>query len=166
MKGAKPGISGFLIAGISTRRALDDAYRTFFDLIANQVSSSIAEAQAYQAERRRVEALTELDRAKTVFFSNVSHEFRTPLTLMLGPLEETIADVRVPQEARERLRLVERNAARMQKLVNSLLDFSRIEAGRIQACYEKTGFACAHARSRQHLPLGDGEGRAHLHRGM
>ena len=138
LKGAKPGISGFLIAGVSPRRPLDDAYRSFFDLVANQVSSGVAEAQAYQAERQRAEALTELDRAKTVFFSNVSHEFRTPLTLMLGPLEETIADARVPQEARERLRLAERNAARMQKLVNSLLDFSRIEAGRIQARYETT----------------------------
>jgi PAS domain S-box-containing protein len=141
LKGTKHGLAGFLIAGVSPRRALDEAYRSFLDLVANQTGSAIAEAQAYEAERQRAEVLSELDRAKTAFFSNVSHEFRTPLTLMLGPLEEAITDARVPQEARERLQLVERNAARLHKLVNSLLDFSRIEAGRVQASYEETDLA-------------------------
>jgi PAS domain S-box-containing protein len=141
LNGSKHGLTGFLIAGVSPRRALDEAYRSFLDLVANQTASAIAEAQAYAAERQRAEALSELDRAKTAFFSNVSHEFRTPLTLMLGPLEEAIADATVPQQARERLRLAERNAARLQKLVNSLLDFSRIEAGRVQASFEETDLA-------------------------
>jgi PAS domain S-box-containing protein len=141
LNGSQHGLTGFLIAGVSPRRALDEAYRSFLGLVANQTGSAIAEAQAYEAERRRAEALSELDRAKTAFFSNVSHEFRTPLTLMLGPLEEVIADARVPQQARERLQLAERNAARLHKLVNSLLDFSRIEAGRVQASYEETDLA-------------------------
>ena len=138
LKGPQHGLTGFLIAGVSPRRALDEAYRSFLDLVANQTGSAIAEAQAYEAERQRAEVLSELDRAKTAFFSNVSHEFRTPLTLMLGPLEEVIADAGIPQQARERLKLAERNAARLHKLVNSLLDFSRIEAGRVQASYEET----------------------------
>ena len=85
--------------------------------------------------------MAELDRAKTAFFSNVSHEFRTPLTLMLGPLEAALADGRIPPEQRKHLELAQRNAERLRKLVNSLLDFSRIEAGRVQASYESTDLA-------------------------
>jgi len=134
---------GFLIAGVSPLRTFDDDYKGFFDLMAGQVTTAIANAQAYEAERKRAEALAELDRAKTAFFSNVSHEFRTPLTLMLSPLEETIAnlDGTIPPQEREQLQLVQRNGMRLLKLVNSLLDFSRIEAGRVQASYEPVDLA-------------------------
>jgi PAS domain S-box-containing protein len=135
------GLAGFLIVGISPRRPLDEAYRSFLNLVAGQMTTAIADAQAFEAQRRRAEALAEIDRAKTTFFSNVSHEFRTPLTLMLGPVEETIADPRLPRELRERLLLVQRNSLRLLKLVNSLLDFSRIEAGRVQASFEPTDLA-------------------------
>ena len=102
----------------------------------------LGNAQAYEAERRRAEALAELDRAKTTFFSNVSHELRTPLTLMLSPVEELLsADRPHSPEDRELLELVHRNGLRLQKLVNSLLEFSRIEAGRIQANYEPIDLA-------------------------
>jgi signal transduction histidine kinase len=85
------------------------------------------------------ENLQEIDQIKTAFFSNVSHEFRTPLTLMLGPLEEALNDKRGDANLQhERLDMVYRNALRLKKLVNTLLDFSRIEAGRIQACYQAT----------------------------
>jgi PAS domain S-box-containing protein len=137
----RDGLAGFLIAGISPRRPIDDAYRSFMTLVAGQTATSIADAQALEAQRQRAEALAEIDRAKTAFFSNVSHEFRTPLTLMLGPVEESIADSRVPREIRERLELAQRNSIRLLKLVNSLLDFSRFEAGRVQASYEATNLA-------------------------
>lgn len=134
---------GFLIAGVSPLRTFDDDYKGFFDLMAGQVTAAIANAIAYEAERKRAEALAELDRAKTTFFSNVSHEFRTPLTLMLSPLEETIANLNgtIPPQEREQLQLVQRNGMRLLKLVNSLLDFSRIEAGRVQASYEPVDLA-------------------------
>jgi len=134
---------GFLIAGVSPLRTFDDDYKGFFDLMAGQVTTAIANAIAYEAERKRAEALAELDRAKTTFFSNVSHEFRTPLTLMLAPLEETIANLKgtIPPQEREQLQLVQRNGMRLLKLVNSLLDFSRIEAGRVQAAYEPVDLA-------------------------
>jgi PAS domain S-box-containing protein len=133
-------LAGFLVAGISPRRPLDDHYRGFFDLLANQTATAIANARAYEEERRRAEALAELDRAKTAFFSNVSHEFRTPLTMILGPLEDFLAETKERWQ-RDRLELMHRNALRLQKLVNALLDFSRIEAGRIKASFEPTHLA-------------------------
>lgn len=135
--------AGVLIAGVSPRRALDDGYRGFYDLVASQIATAIADARAYEEERRRAEALAELDRAKTTFFSNVSHEFRTPLTLMLGPVEDILAkpESGVLPENRELLSVVHRNCLRLLKLVNTLLDFSRIEADRMQASYEPTDLA-------------------------
>ncbi len=131
---AKP--TGFLVSGFSPRRIADADYRAFFDLIVGHISSAISNARAYQEERKRAEALAEIDRAKTEFFSNVSHEFRTPLTLLLGPLEDTLADKGLPQHSREQVAVAYRNSLRLLKLVNTLLDFSRIEAGRIEAVYE------------------------------
>jgi signal transduction histidine kinase len=131
-------IAGVLIAGFSPRRPIDAAYRSFFELVASHVATAMAAARAYEDERRRADELATLDRAKTAFFSNVSHEFRTPLTLLLGPLEE---EIRTNAGARERLMIVHRNALRLLKLVNTLLDFSRIEAGRIQAVYEPIDLA-------------------------
>lgn len=136
-------VSGVLVVVASPRRRLDEQYRDFFAQVAGQVALAIANARSYEAERKRAETLAEIDRAKTVFFSNVSHEFRTPLTLMLSPLEELSDSLnpRLQPNEREQLQLVQRNGLRLQKLVNTLLDFSRIEAGRIQASYEPTDLA-------------------------
>jgi signal transduction histidine kinase len=126
--------AGRLVVGLNPRRPLDDQYRAFLELVADQVVTALANARAYEAERRRAEVLAQLDRAKTVFFSNVSHEFRTPLTLMLGPTEEALAS---PDGALtgEALEVVHRNELRLLKLVNTLLEFSRIEAGRLDTSY-------------------------------
>jgi PAS domain S-box-containing protein len=131
-------LAGVLMVGVSPRRSLDETYRSFMELVARQVATAIAESRAFEAQRLRAEALAEIDRAKTTFFSNVSHEFRTPLTLLLGPLEQTLADPKLPPELRERFDLIQRNALRLFRLVNSLLDFARIEAGRVQASFERT----------------------------
>ena len=103
----------------------------------------VREQSEREQERQRAESLAELDRAKTLFFSNISHEFRTPLTLSLAPLQDALNDRTHPLDSvhRERLELVHRNSLRLLKLVNTLLDFSRIEAGRMEAIYEPTDLA-------------------------
>lgn len=136
---AESGHTGVLIVGLNPFRLFDRGYEDFLGLVAGQITAGVANADAYEQERRRAESLAELDRAKTVFFSNVSHEFRTPLTLMLGPLEDSLIGAeRFHPEDLERIRLIHRNGLRLLKLVNSLLDFSRIEAGRSQASFEPT----------------------------
>ncbi|MGA3079574.1 MAG: ATP-binding protein, partial [Bryobacteraceae bacterium] len=134
---------GFLVAGIHPGRVFDDAYREFVLRITEQITIGLTSARAFEQERQRAEALAELDRAKTTFFSNVSHEFRTPLTLMLGPLEEVLpeASERLTPQRHEQLIAVRRNGLRLLKLVNTLLDFSRLEAGRVQASYQPTDLA-------------------------
>ncbi len=139
--GATGTPAAFMIAGLNPCRPLEEM-RDFAALLAGQISTSIGNALADEAERRRAEALAEIDQAKTAFFSNVSHEFRTPLTLMLGPLEDAMAETEgLPVEQRDRLKLAHRNALRLLRLVNALLDFSRIEAGRMQANYRPTDLA-------------------------
>ncbi|HEY3744001.1 MAG TPA: response regulator, partial [Bryobacteraceae bacterium] len=103
----------------------------------------ITEKKAHEREiARQREELAKLDELKTEFFANISHEFRTPLTLMMGPLEDAIVQSDgISATNRERIELAHRNSLRLLKLVNTLLDFSRIEAGRIQASYEPTDIA-------------------------
>ena len=131
---------GAIVLGISSRRPFDADYRGWFDLVASQMGASITSARAVEQERRRAEALADLDRAKTAFFSNVSHEFRTPLTLMLGPTEEAVESSEGALSG-EALRMVHRNQLRLLKLVNSLLDFSRLRDGRAEAHREATDLA-------------------------
>lgn len=135
--------AGFLVAGVNPYRPLDAAYKGFVGLLAGQIAAALSNADAYEAEHQRAEALAELDHAKTEFFGNVSHEFRTPLTLMLSPVEEVLSDhsSELSEYNRERLGIVHRNGLRLQKLVNTLLDFSRIEAGRVQMACEPVNLA-------------------------
>ncbi|PWU47961.1 hypothetical protein DLE60_34675 [Micromonospora globispora] len=126
---------GVLVLGVSPYLALDEPYRHFLDLVASRVSTALTDVLAYEAQRRRAAALAELDAAKTAFFTDVSHELRTPLTLITGPVQESLTDERepLPPAQRERLELVHRNAGRLHKLVNDMLDFARIEGGRLEA---------------------------------
>ena len=133
---------GALVLAASAGHRLDEAYQTFMSLVARQTASLINSASAYRAQQRRAEELAELDRAKTTFFSNISHEFRTPLTLIMGPVQDLRTRLQDRDAAvREDLDLVYRNGLRLGKLVNALLDFSRIEAGRGRAHYEPVDLA-------------------------
>jgi signal transduction histidine kinase/CheY-like chemotaxis protein len=135
--------SGVLVAGVSPRLALDTSYRGFLDLVAAHISTTLSNALAHELERQRAETLVEVDRAKTAFFSNVSHELRTPLTLMLGPAGDLLAGDhgQLSPAQRDQIRMLRRNSARLLKMVNSLLDFSQIEAGRVDATFEPTDLA-------------------------
>lgn len=133
---------GILLVGISPRRALDQEYRNFLQLVVGQVATAIANARAYEAERQRAEVLAELDRVKNAFFSNISHEFRTPLTLMLGPLAALLQQPQtLTANLQVQLEMVYGNGLRLLKLVNTLLDFSQLQEGRLQAHFEPVDLA-------------------------
>jgi PAS domain S-box-containing protein len=127
---------GIFIAALNPYREFDSFYSGFLDLVAGQIAASITNAQAYEEERKRAESLAALDHAKTAFFSNVSHELRTPLTLILGPIEDALTSQTQPPLAS--VEMMQRNAQRLLKLVNGLLDFVRIEVGRAHASFEPT----------------------------
>ncbi|KAA0989080.1 ATP-binding protein [Dyadobacter aurulentus] len=132
-----------LTIGLNPYRNFDEAYRNFIQLVADQISLGVSNALAYEEERKRAKALEELDKAKTLFFTNISHEFRTPLMLMLSPLEELLNKPLEGLSAAEKnnLEVTHRNAIRLLKLVNTLLEFSRIESGRNLANYVLTDIA-------------------------
>lgn len=128
-------VEGVLVMGVNPRLPATAPYQDFFEVLAATVGAALSAAHTQQEQRRRAETLAELDRAKTVFFSNISHEFRTPLTLILGPVQQALADEERPAR-RCQLELAERSALRLLKLVNTLLDVSRVEAGGLKGTFE------------------------------
>ncbi|MFP5371053.1 MAG: ATP-binding protein, partial [Actinomycetes bacterium] len=134
---------GLLVVGRSPNLLLDEDYRSFHELLAGQFAAAIATSRAFQVERRRAESLAELDRAKTTFFADVSHELRTPLTLLLGPIRDVLDDPAepLPTGVQDQLALALRNGQRLQRLVNDLLDFASIEAGRSYPVRVRTDLA-------------------------
>lgn len=133
-------VIGILELGINPHRLVDENFSGFLQLITDQVTTAFTDVYVVEEERKRAEALAEIDKAKTVFFSNISHEFRTPLTLMLGSLEDLLNNQahRLGEANRESIETTHRNALRLLRLVNNLLDFSRIEAGRVKAHFHRT----------------------------
>ncbi|MEV6304116.1 chemotaxis protein CheB [Actinoplanes sp. NPDC051861] len=141
---AEDRVAGVLVLGADPLLRFDDRYREFFRAAGETIAAKAAESHARERERHRTGQLAELDRAKTEFFSKVSHEFRTPLTLMLGPLEQLLdrrAD-RIAEHTAE-LELVRRNARRLLRMVGTLLDFSQAEAGRLRVNFGPVDLAAA-----------------------
>ncbi len=142
-----PRAAGVFILGLNPYRPLDEGYLGFLNLLAGQFVSGLANASAYEEERRRTQALAALDQAKTAFFANASHELRTPLTLILGPLEDLLTSDagELSWSQRDTLGMAHRNSLRLLRLVNGLLDFSRLESGRARASYLPTDLAAVTA---------------------
>lgn len=136
--GSGGGALGVFVAGLGALRSLDGASRDFFEFLSEQLGSIIANAQAHEEERSRTRAQIQLGEARTVFYSDVSHEFRTPLTLILGAIEQVLAHLEEPTRSAltPQLEIVRRNALRTLKLVNTLLDFAHVESGLARAKYE------------------------------
>ena len=101
--------------------------------VAAQAAIAVQHSRLYQKTRQQAERLLELDRQKTEFFQNISHEFRTPLTLMMGPLESAVAQGSDLPHQQAIIAL--RNTRRLLRLVNQLLDIQRIDAGKMQASF-------------------------------
>jgi signal transduction histidine kinase len=135
--------AGILVAGLSPRLRFDDAYRGFLRLVAAQVAAGIASAEAYEEARQRAERLAEIDRAKSIFYTNISHEFRTPLTIMLAPVEDLLREEegQLTSSQRAKLLAVRRSALRLRRLVSGLLDLSRVEAGSLELQSEMVDLA-------------------------
>lgn len=135
--GNSGSMAGSLLCGLSARRHFDEEYKIFLESIGSTISNVFQAINTLEEERKRAQALADIDHAKTMFFSNISHEFRTPLTLLLGPITDALNDPSTVEENKVRMDVAYRNALRMQKLVNALLDFSRIEAGRTEGKFTK-----------------------------
>ncbi|MDX2243261.1 MAG: response regulator [Leptolyngbyaceae cyanobacterium bins.302] len=101
--------------------------------VAAQAAIAVQQARLYQKTRQQAEQLLELDRQKTEFFQNISHEFRTPLTLTIGPLEGAVAKEQGLSYDQAVIAL--RNSRRLLRLVNQLLDLQRLDAGRMQPSF-------------------------------
>ncbi|KAG8822513.1 hypothetical protein FRC17_009560 [Serendipita sp. 399] len=134
---AKP--LGVLIAGLNTRRNFDTDYNKWVDVLRSSMSSLLTASIAREDEVKRAEQLAELDAAKTALFSNASHELRTPLTLIGGPISDCLAETKDPN-IKAKLATAARNVDRLVRLVDSLMDFSRLEAGRLEGRYSPVQF--------------------------
>jgi len=124
-------VSEVLVVGRSARRLWDTALATYLALTVTHVATALSGIRLLEHERQRAESLAALDETKSTFFTNISHELRTPLTLIAAPLAEALASGDLPTEQRERLEMVERNTARLSRLVDAILDFGRMAASKL-----------------------------------
>jgi signal transduction histidine kinase/DNA-binding response OmpR family regulator len=122
---------GVLVLGVNPYWRPDEAYTAFAAMAARQLGVIVTDAVSYQSERKRQLALAELDRARTEFFQNVSHEMRAPLTMLLTPLQDILDEpgVVLSAAARDTVQTSIRAGDRLQRVVDALLDTSRAESG-------------------------------------
>ncbi|CAG8491815.1 2417_t:CDS:10, partial [Acaulospora morrowiae] len=130
-------LSAVIICGLNPRRALDREYLEFLQLVVSHVSSSLADSRSRE-EKKQAKILADLNRQKIMFSQNIDHGLMTPLTLMLSPLEESVKACFPDSPMLPDLQLINRSTRRLLKHTSTLLQFSRIEAGNLDAQFRET----------------------------
>ncbi|CAE6427624.1 unnamed protein product [Rhizoctonia solani] len=122
---------GVLLVGLNTRRAYDADYASWLESVGSGLSNQLTVVLQREADMRMMEERERMDKAKTMFFTNVSHELRTPLTLIQAPLEQLLVSSSISKDAQYKIQLAVRNSRRLKKLIDSIMDMSKLEAGRL-----------------------------------
>ncbi|CUA74663.1 protein-histidine kinase [Rhizoctonia solani] len=122
---------GILLIGLNTRRQYDADYASWLESVGAGLSNQLSVVLQREADMRMMEERERMDKAKTMFFTNVSHELRTPLTLIQAPLEQLLTSSNLSNDTQYKLQLAVRNSRRLKKLIDSIMDMSKLEAGRL-----------------------------------
>ncbi|EUC55586.1 sensory histidine kinase, putative [Rhizoctonia solani AG-3 Rhs1AP] len=122
---------GILVVGLNTRRQYDADYASWLESVGSGLSNQLNVVLQREADMRMMEERERMDKAKTMFFTNVSHELRTPLTLIQAPLEQLLSSSKISNDTQYKLQLAVRNSRRLKKLIDSIMDMSKLEAGRL-----------------------------------
>ncbi|CAG8753769.1 17204_t:CDS:2, partial [Acaulospora morrowiae] len=134
-----------IIFGLNQRRALDQGHLSFLQLVVCHVSRSLTHGRSREEERKQVEALRDLNNEKITFFRNINHKLRTPLTLILSPLEEIINNVSLDPSILSNLRMINRNACRLLEFVNNLQQFSQVDTSTLGSKFKEIDvIKCTH----------------------
>ncbi|RIB30861.1 hypothetical protein C2G38_2237965 [Gigaspora rosea] len=134
-------LSVVLIYGINRLRALDDRYMEFFNLVTNQIYVLLQHGKSVEDEKIQTKILADMNYQKLTFFQGISHELKTPLALMLSPLDAVINACTQEPLLMSYLQIIYRNAHRILKLINALLQFTNIETNQLKAHYRETNIA-------------------------
>ncbi|RIB14087.1 hypothetical protein C2G38_2196148 [Gigaspora rosea] len=134
-------LSAVLICGINVLRKLDDKYMEFYKSVLNYVNRILMCGISIEEEKRHAKILADLNHQKDMFFQSISHELKTPLTLIFSPLDELINICSKDMQMMTYLQIIQRNTRRLFKLINTLLQFSNIESGQLEAHFYETDMA-------------------------
>ncbi|RIB06681.1 hypothetical protein C2G38_2115552 [Gigaspora rosea] len=134
-------LSAVLICGINLFRKLDDKYMEFYKSVLNYVNRILIRGMSIEEEKKRSKILADLNHQKDMFFQSISHELKTPLTLIFSPLDELINIYSQDTQMKSYLQIIQRNTRRLFKLINTLLQFSNIESGKLEARFYETDVA-------------------------
>ena len=121
---------GLLILGLNVRSLLDAEHEEWLLSLQSFANASLNSTWARESEQEVLLRNEKMEKAKTAWFQGAAHDLRSPLTLVAGPLDDVMRTSLNPSQ-RQLLGLANRNLARIQRLVDSLLDFSRLEAGQM-----------------------------------